>query len=493
MERHVLSKSTYIRGLQCHKSLFLNKFHKDLRDEISDEQQRIFSRGSSVGELAQQLFPDGKDASPENYYDFKPAIAQTNQWIDQGQEVIYEAAFQFEGVLAALDILVHREGKFYAYEVKSSTEVKDYHLNDASLQYYVMKGCGIKVEDFSIVYINNQYVRAGDIDVHQLFTIESVLEQATDLQLNVAKSIASMKETLEGGVVPEIDIGPHCSDPFSCDFSGHCWAGIPEDSVFDLVRSGKKSWNFYNRGILELSDIPEGEELSDTQQIQVDGIKFGHEVFDKAKVEEFLNKWKFPLYFLDFETIFPGVPLYNKSRPYQQVPFQYSLHVLYEDGRLDHHEFLHETDGSDPREPMMNRLIKELGTKGNIVAYNASFEIGCMQGIAELFPRFQEDVALITDRVVDLLIPFRSRWVYKPAMKKSASIKYVLPALVPELSYKDLEIQEGGTASSTFESMVRGEDVPDQDKVRKDLLEYCKLDTLAMVEIYKYLKERVDE
>jgi hypothetical protein len=465
----------------------MNKFHKDLRDEISDEQQRIFSRGSSVGELAQKLYPGGRDASPEHYYDFGPALANTKLWLEEGVSIIYEAAFQFEGVLAALDILVCVHDKFYAYEVKSSTEVKDYHYNDASLQYWVMKGCGIKLEDFSIVHINNEYVKEGEIDVEQLFTKQSVLTEILDMQQSVHKEVIRMKEMFETRMLPEIEIGEHCFSPFTCDFHGHCWKTLPENSVFDLVRGGQKSWNLYNRGIIEMNEIPEDEELSDSQRIQVEGIKSGKEVFDKTKVKDFLDEWKYPLYFLDFETIFPGVPIYDMSRPYQQVPFQYSLHILHENGKLEHLEHIADTDGSDPRQEIMERLIDELGKEGSIVAYNASFEKNCMADIGAIFPKFKNAVDEINERVVDLLIPFRSRWVYKPEMGKSASIKYVLPALVPKLSYEDLEIKEGGTASATFEAMLSGRTSFSQHKAKSDLLKYCKLDTLAMVEIFKVL------
>jgi len=408
-------------------------------------------------------------------------------WLEERIEVIYEAAFQFEGVLAALDILVLANGKYYAYEVKSSTEIKEYHYNDASLQYWVLKGCGIKVEDFFIVHINNEYMKDGEIDVDQLFTKQSVLTEILDMQRKVYQEVMSMKQMFDSRMLPEIEIGEHCDKPFACDFQGHCWKTLPENSVFDLVRAGKKSWDLYDKGIIEIKNISDEEELSDSQRIQVDGVKHGTEVFDKNEVGNFLGEWKFPLYFLDFETIFPGVPIYDSSRPYQQLPFQYSLHVLKENGKLLHYEYLAETDGTDPREEIMERLIDELETKGSIVAYNASFEISCMNGIADLHPKFRKAVDLINERVVDLLIPFRNRWVYKPQMGKSASIKYVLPALVPELSYDDLDIKEGGTASATFENMVSVKSSFSQHKAKSDLLKYCKLDTLAMVEIYKVL------
>jgi len=319
---HQLSKSTYIKGLQCHKALFLNKYHKKLKDEIGAAQEQMFAQGTSVGELAQSLFPGGKDASPENYYDFGPALFQTKQWLNDGIEVIYEAAFQYEGVLAALDILVQRDGKYYAYEVKSSTEVKEYHLHDASVQYWVMKGCGIQIEDFFIVHINNQYVRNGEIELQELFARTSVFDSVLELQNNVTKQVESMKDILNAGVVPDIDIGPHCFEPFSCDFQGHCWKTIPQDNVFDITYIGAKAWDMYNEGIIEIKEVPDDYPLQDRQKPQVEAEKTGAEFFDKKEINHFLSDWKFPLYFFDFETIGPAVPLYDGTNPYKQFPFK---------------------------------------------------------------------------------------------------------------------------------------------------------------------------
>ena len=243
-------------------------------DEISDNQKAIFQQGTNVGLIAQQLFPAGKDASPENYWDYTSSYEKTAKWISEGEEVIYEAAFQYEGVLVLLDILVQKDGLFYAYEVKSSTEVKDYHLQDASVQYWVMKGCGIEIKDFFIVHVNNQYVRKGAIDVQALFAKESVLAQALELQVQVAQQVAAMKDVLSGGLVPDIDIGPHCSDPFACDFMGHCWKNMPADSVFDITYIGAKAWDLYNEGILSIKEVPDDYPLQERQRPQVEAEKW---------------------------------------------------------------------------------------------------------------------------------------------------------------------------------------------------------------------------
>ncbi|HIA05249.1 MAG TPA: DUF2779 domain-containing protein, partial [Flavobacteriales bacterium] len=245
--KHTLSKSTFMKGCQCPKALYLNKHHYELKDEISAAQQAIFSRGTNVGELAQGLFPGGVDASPADYYKFQESVAKTQEFIAAGEKIIYEAAFQFDGVLCALDILVKKRGGWYAYEVKSSTKVSEtYHL-DASLQYYVITNAGIDLKDISIVHINNQYVRNGPLDIEQLFTIESVLEEVKELVPGHPNKIRQLKKILKLKEVPDIDIGPHCSTPYGCDFQGHCWKHIPgERSVFNLSYPGGRQWDLHD-------------------------------------------------------------------------------------------------------------------------------------------------------------------------------------------------------------------------------------------------------
>ena len=488
----MLSKSTYLRGHQCLKRLWLHKNKPELRDDYSSQQEALFAQGTSVGELAQQLFSGGKDATPENYYDWKPAFEKTKKWLDEGQEVIYEAAFSYGNVMAALDILVRRDGEWHAIEVKSSTKVHDYHKTDGSLQYWVMSKAGVRPDKFFLMHINNQYTRQGELDIEQLFTLEDITEDVilrqSEVESNLKKCFQALKENTE----PAIEISGQCSDPFPCDFMGYCWKHIPNYSVFNVSRIGEKAWDLYDHGVYEIEDIPNDYPLSDGQQIQVLGEKTGQEIFLKSEISSFLNEWEYPLYFFDFETLGPAVPLYDLTRPYQQYPFQYSLHVVQKDNSVQHYEYL--GDGkSDPRPKLIERMIDELGTSGSIVTYNMGFEKGKIAAMAEQFPEHASALLALNGRIVDLIIPFRSRWYYKPAMQGSASIKKVLPALIPSLSYSDLEIQEGGMASDIYQAMCEGTFQGDVENTRKDLLEYCKLDTWAMVEIYWHLKRRVNE
>jgi hypothetical protein len=229
---NTLSKSTFIRGLQCHKSLYLHKKRSFLRDRLSPEQLAKFKRGTNVGVLARHLFPGGIDASPPTHFQTARAVVTTRELVDKNQPVIYEAYFSYNSVVVALDILEHKNGKWYGYEVKSSLAISETYLNDAALQYYVISNCGIELEDFSIIYMNKDYVLKGDLDLSQLFLSQSVLEEARSRQPMIAEEIAAQLQVVELPKSPAIDIGPHCNKPYPCDFQGHCWKHVHQNSIF---------------------------------------------------------------------------------------------------------------------------------------------------------------------------------------------------------------------------------------------------------------------
>jgi hypothetical protein len=486
--RHVLSKSTFLRGCQCPKSLYLYKYEPKLRSAITEPQQAIFDRGTSVGELARQLFPGGTDASPESPYKYQESVVLTKELIKQGVTILYEAAFQYDGVLAAIDILVKKNGKWRAYEVKSSTEVKDVNILDASLQYYVITKAGVKLSDISIVHLNNEYVRKGRLKLNQLFTEESVYDEVRENQPFVAEKIDELKRVIKMKSVPDIGIGPHCMDPYGCDFMEHCWSHVPEPSVFDIanLRMNKK-FELYGQGIVTFKQVERQGVLNERQQQQVTFHLKKKSHIDKAGLKEFLKSLAYPLSFLDFETFGPAVPLYDWSRPYQQIPFQYSLHCLAKkNASLQHHEFLAEPNG-DPRIPFMENLLAQLTSAGDILTYNQSFEISRLNELAEVFPKYAKHLHRVTARIKDLMAPFRDRLYYTHTMQGSYSIKAVLPALVPDLSYDSLAIGNGNDASLAFERMVL-DPAGDHVALRKALLEYCGLDTLGMVKVLGVLE-----
>lgn len=493
----VISKSRFVSGIQCSKKLYFDIYRKDLKPEISEQQELLFSTGHEIGELAQSAFPNGKDASPENYYDFSKSIQDTKDWIDSDVKTIYEAAFSSNGVLAALDILHHTENERWAIEVKSSSEVKKYHLTDASLQYWVMNKSGFKPDKFFLMHINTAYIKDGDINPKELFTLADITNEVIGNQLWVEENLEDLKNILSTEIEPVVEIGKHCGSPFECEYKHHCWKHIPEQSVFSLYNPRGLDWKLYEQGIFKIIDIPENVSLNHRQNLQVSGQKIAHSHIDKTSISEFLNNWEFPLYFFDFETIFPALPVLNGTRPFQQVPFQYSLHILEQYGdNYTHKEFLAEPKdfneiSIDPRKKLIEQMKLDFGEIGSIVAYNATFEISRLKELAIEFPEDRDFIENIINRFVDLLIPFRNAWFYHPEMGGSASIKAVLPAIAPEFNYKDLEISNGGDASNIFLSMINNKFIGDEIFTRESLKKYCERDTLGMVIIWEELIKHI--
>jgi len=493
MASHLLSKSSFIKGLQCEKHLFLYKYHYNEMDELSHMQKAIFKRGTNVGELAQKLFPGGILAAEESPPNYEKAIRKTKELIDNGVKVIYEAAFIYNEVLSIADVVVMERGGARIYEVKSSTSVSETYQNDAALQYYVISSLGIRVKNFSIIYINNQYVRKGDLNLQKLFTTESVLRFILPLQKSVKENVNRFKKVLLKKQMPDIDIGEHCYNPYTCGFFNYCRKFIPENSIFDF--SGMhlvKKYELYRGGIINLKDVPEDYPLNKNNRLQLDVYKKNKPIIDKKAIKAFISDLKYPLYFMDFETFQPAVPLFNSSKPYQQIPFQHSVFLKKEkNSEPSHFEFLAEPC-EDPRKNFIENLLKVTKGKGDVLVYNRAFEVTRLKEIAKDFPKYADEIEKFILRIKDLMIPFQKKYYYAPEMKGSYSIKVVLPSLVSELSYDELEINEGGLASIAYESLQTETDLMVIAEIKKQLLEYCKLDTLGMVRILEKLDELVE-
>jgi len=480
-----LSKSRFIRGLQCHKALYLNVHRPELAGPVTPEREAIFESGSRVGEAAHGLFPGGAFI-PYEGHSHGEQIAMTKREIDDGTEVIYEAAFSHDGVFVKVDILRMGPGGWEIYEVKSSASIKDVYFPDAAVQYYVLNGSGIVVSGVFLVHINNEYVRHGAIEPDRLFTVNDVTADVEGWQDTVREEVARQKAML-GGSEPVIDIGPYCSNPYECDFISHCWRHIPEGSVFDIKGSAVLPFKLYNKGIVLLKDVP-FTFLSPRQQMQVDATLKQDVHVSRDALRDFLGTLWYPLYFLDFETFMTAIPVYDDTGPYQQIPYQYSLHRLDEEGgRLQHSEFLAGPD-TDPREALMEKLAGEIPDNGCVLAYNAGFEIGVLQRLAEWFPSYLGKVGTIVANMKDLAEPFRRRDVYHWQFGGSYSLKAVLPALLPQLSYKDLDVQNGSMAMDAYFRMCETADDEERERLREAMLEYCGMDTLAMVRLLEVLK-----
>jgi len=504
MKEKVLSKSLYLRGLQCKKSLWLKTHQSDVLTKPDDAASAIFATGDKVGTLACDLFPNGKRISYDDT-SREQRIALTQQWISEGIETIYEATFEFEGVLVMVDIL-HKDsnGDYEIYEVKSSTwnakkKVKDVYIQDASIQYYVLNGCGLNVSKASITLLNSNYVRGDELDINELFIHQDITEVALRLQKNISRKLKSFNECLnDNDNEPNIDIGWHCKNPRECDAFDYCWREqkqIPEYSVFNIFSLTKqsKALELYQQGIVEVEDIPNELELSKNQQFAVDSCKHakdGKLEIDKGAIESFLNSLTYPLYHFDFETFQQPIPEFKGVSPFQQIPFQYSLHVEYKNKPLEHKEFLGE-EGEDPRETLVKQLLKDIPMNVTVLAFNASFEKMVLKGLAKQFSQHKNHLLSISNNIVDLADPFKNKHYYLPEMKGKYSIKVVLPLLVPEMgrAYQDLDlVHNGGEAMQAFAMLGEMTDKGQVKRYRDSLLEYCKLDTLAMAKILTILK-----
>lgn len=481
-----LSKSLFLRGLQCYKSLYLDRRHPELRGEISYAQERLFEMGKEVGRYAQRLFPGGVIIAFEDI-PISEQIVLTTDEIKKGTLTLYEPAFSYNNVFIKIDILHKSKAGWEIYEVKSSTEIKDFYIDDVAVQYYVLKGTGLPISKANLVYINNQYVRNGDIEVDKLFIIEDITNGVEQRQGFIGEEIKKMREVLKEATIPDIDIGRQCHDPYDCDFISFCWQHVPEDSVFELKGRGANGYELYKQGILSLKDVP-SELLSDKQTIQVEGALEKKDFINHKAVKEFLNSLWHPLCFLDFETFYIPIPPFDGTRPYQQIPYQYSLYCKdNKNSELRHYEYLAET-GVDPRKELIEKLLKEIPENACIVVYNKSFEIGVLKSLGGWFPEYKEKIDNIINNIIDLMSPFQRKDIYFYQMRGSYSIKAALPLLVPELSYENLEIKDGEMAMNAYFTMAKSQDTSEIEKIRKALLEYCKLDTLGMVKMLERMR-----
>lgn len=487
-----LSKTKYCKGVQCPKMLWLEKYKPEEAEDILPES--ILATGTMVGDIARGYFGDYELV--EFNYDKTIMAEKTKQFMEAGAENIAEASFCIDGLYCAVDLL-HKNGEGYdIIEVKSTTKVKDIHLDDMAFQHYVLKRCGVDVKRVFLMHINNTYVRQGELDLHQLFTLKEFTDVVKEKYDEVEKNIQSIRAYVDTETEPERDIDLYCGDPYDCAFYKYCSKHVPVPSVFSVRRlNAKKKYEYYHQGIITFEDIVKQKpKLSANQWRQVDSAYYDKEdEADLVAIKSFLDTLTYPLYHLDFETFKQAIPEYDGVSPYMQIPFQYSLHIEQADGSLEHREFLAK-EGTDPRRAIAESLCKDFPTDVCVLAYNMSFERGVIERLADLFPDLSQHLLAIRDNIHDLMIPFQQQHYYSKAMEGLYSIKYVLPALCPgdpELDYHALEgVHNGSEAMDTFADLPNH--TPEEIKVmRHNLLKYCCLDTLAMVKVLEKLREAV--
>ncbi len=483
-----LSKSRYLYGLRCPKYLWLETWRKKLRNEYDEPTEEILAQGYRVGALARKLFPGGIEI-PYNGFSMDEQQKQTLEALKHSK-VIYEASFQYNGVFVTADILRKVRGGWELYEVKSSSKPEDSHYDDLAVQYHVITNAGIQVSKTHLVHINTSYQRKGALDPSQLFIVVNLTDDVKERQASVKKQIAAQKKIL-AGAEPDVPIGAYCYQKYECPFTSHCWQHVPDKgSVFDLAGQGVNQYQLFHEGIKKLKDIPL-DRLKGKQRQQAEATRKKQTIINKEGLQEFLDRLRYPLCYLDFETFMEAVPSYDGQSPYQQMPFQFSLHIQKKPGgKLHHHEYL-APPCVDPRKGFLDELLRVLPEDGCVMVYYMPFEKGRLEELAKRYPRKNKQIQGVINNMVDLLEPFKARHLYSWKQEGSHSLKAVLPAFVKDLSYDDLEIGDGGGAMQAYHEMCALVDSPEKlATLRQHLLAYCRQDTLAMVKLLEVLFER---
>lgn len=485
----MISKTSFLAGCQCPKLIWKKFNEPEAFPPVDEAKQAVFDQGHRIGALAKSLYPDGIEVG-EGIVRGSVVIQETQELLSR-RVPLYEPAFAIDCGYARIDILVPVDGTegnaWRIVEVKSGTQVKDENVMDVAFQLHVCRGAGLDITACSLMHVNSSYVRHGEINASQLLIEEDITERVEALQSEIPGKLAELRRQIGEPDSPEVPIGPHCTKPYSCDLIPQCWAFLPRYPVTNLASdNGGKRWQLLNAGIHALAEIPNPDSYGAKHRIQIQTARTGEAHISLPEIRLFLKDLKWPLAYFDIETTTSAIPLYDRTSPYQQIPFQFSLHVQESKGSpLDHHEFLAE-GLDDPRPAFLEKFQTCLPAKGTIIAYNASFEKSRLHEAANAYPGHRW-AGELDDRFLDLLIPFRNFWYHHPDQQGSASIKKVLPVLTGT-DYSHLAIQDGNSAARAFAmAEFGGLDADTRHQIRKDLLSYCELDTKAMADLMEAL------
>lgn len=488
-----ISKSEYMLFLRQPAWLWLKKHDKAKLPEVDQALQALFDNGHLFEKYAEQLFPQSILLGFNGYQEYLSLPKRTHAAIENGAKTILQGRVESEGITCIFDVLERVEGNLFdLYEIKSSTSIKIEHEYDLAFQVVVLEQAGILIRNVGVIHVNNQYIRNGPIDTKAITKITDVTEAVRllidETKLNIQQAIKTIQSDIPPGMSPRfVRLGPieewlTIFKSLNTDLDPH--------SIYHLATiKPKLVGELEDLGITHLKDIPEHIKLSDKQKLQVLSTKFNKRMIEHRKISEFLQRLKYPLHFFDYETLSSVIPTFDGIRPYQQVPFQYSLHIIESpDAPVQHKEFLH-TQNSHPGLPLLQKLKEDIGDTGTILVWYEKFEKSRNKELGIMFPEYADFMESVNNRIVDLMIPFSEGWFVDKDFFGSASIKRVLPILVSELSYKALAIQDGASAQRIWmETILDGKNKESKNQILTDLTEYCKLDTLAMVQLYKVLQ-----
>ncbi|MCB9798565.1 DUF2779 domain-containing protein [Candidatus Nomurabacteria bacterium] len=487
-----LTKTDYLEFLFCKKNLWLKKHKPELFEgvELSEFEKKIIEEGNIADEAARHLFPEGVLVTTHE----AEAIEDTKQYIDRKEKVIFQAAISVDSFLIRADILVWNDAlsAWELYEVKATNEVKrkknHNHIKDISFQKQVCEQAGIPIGKCGIIHLNGEYKRHSSFSWRDVFMVEEVTEEVAEVVEEVTAEMEDMKRSMD---MPE---GSGCECIYrgrsnQCTTFAYSNPQVPEYSIHDLHRIGlskKKIENWVDEGIFTLEDIPDVSILNDKQALQVEVYRSQKPLIDTHTIKEELDTLTFPLYFFDYEGYGTAIPEFTGYSSFEQVPFQYSLHILHEDGTIEHRDHLVRKRKSDIARSLVEQLTDDIGSKGSIISWHKSYEEGRNKTLARVYPEYAPFFEDMNERMFDLETIFTKQLYVHQDFKGKTSIKKVLPVLVPELTYDDLSVRAGDQAMERWEYML-SEECEDEDAIYHDLLEYCKQDTWAMVKIYEHL------
>ncbi len=487
----IVSKSKFLSGLKCAKLLWYQCHARDQLPSPDVSLQMLWRQGHEVGSVARQLFPNGIRLAPNP----KPwRLHAKSLEALRARKPLFEAGMLYEGAFALADILVPvGKEQWDLIEVKSSTTIKADHLWDIAFQLFIFLGAGVNIRRSCIRYVNRAYIRQGDFDPKAFFVEEEVSKQIEPLLSEIKPRLEAMQAIIAKPQPPRKESGPRCFNPNTCPLRSVCWDFLPERSVFDLYHGQERAHELAEMGIYKLTDIPPQFSLTRRQNIQRQCELSNSHHIDANGIRHFLNSLKYPLYFFDLESFQTAIPLLNNTHPYEQIPFQFSLHVVPEKGDAPRHYAYLAENKRDPRQEFLARLEPLLGSSGSIVAYNSAFETARFKEAAQHYPEHRSWIKSAISRFVDLHRPFYNFHYYHPSQRGSTSIKSILPALT-DRNYDRLAIADGHHASIEYMRMaLTTVDDDEKKRLRQQLLDYCYEDTLAMVHIVAALEEKLRE
>ncbi len=483
---HLLSKSRFVAGVQCLKRLWLRK-HQPHLGFVSDAQQQRMNQGTAVGILARELYPNGKLIEADRSH-LAEALLETQRAIADGASAIFEATFQHSGVLVRVDILERLRQRFRLTEVKSATRLKDHFAYDVGIQRYVLAGAGLSTAETRVLTLNPEYEYDGEKhDPSRLFVSHPVTPIGAR---ELTRHLSDQFTALSRQEPPEVTVNGQCSNPTECEFYCHCHPELPPDDIRSVLGYAAAE-PFVCEGIVNVRDIPDRSlaRLTAAQRTKVHAVRSGETWFNREAWGRSTATLQYPICFMDFETVYPALPKFKGMRPYEHIPFQWSVHRQeHATTTLTHRGFLAETS-SDPRRQFIEQLISAVRGARTIVVYNAGFESQILNRLAACMPEHQPAVDEMRDRLWDLL-PVVRRCVYAPAFGASYSLKSVLPALVPDLSYENLDVADGTDAGVAWSRLLEPT-CGDREKedLKKALLAYCGQDTLALHRLVQTLDQ----